>query len=371
MRREFVPARPNWRERLIEIDYHIANHPNGQPYWREDSAYIFTNAEVEMFHAAATSAQSMIDAALRETFTARDLAWTGLDETAIRLALASWDAREPSLYGRMDFAWDGQHEPILLEYNADTPTALYEAAVVQWRWLEDRDPKADQYNTIQERLIAEWPIVADSEFVHFASLRDIEEELLTAEYLRECAVAAGVSTKPLDMNELGCNGENFVDQDDMAVTTLFKLYPTEWMCAEGFGKLLDAGRPRLIEPPWRLAASSKAMLAQLWRMFPQSKNLAPSFTEPPRQIADFVAKPVFGREGAGVRFGDRAPRTPAAFDAEPLIYQQRVHAKKFGGYTPVFGVWIIGGEPCGLGVREDTSEITGAGACFVPHYVGQ
>lgn len=369
MRREFVPPRQDWRKRLTDIDYHIFNHPNGQPFWREDSAYILTNAEVEMFHAAAQSAQSMIDAALRESFEARDLSWTGLDDVASTLALASWDAREPSLYGRMDFAWDGVNEPILLEYNADTPTTLYEAAVVQWRWLEDRDPKADQYNTIQERLIAEWPGVADSDFVHFASLRDVEEELLTAEYLRECAVAAGVSTKALDMNELGWNGESFVDQDSTPIKALFKLYPTEWMCAEGFGKALAAGRPRLIEPPWRLAASSKAMLAQLWRMFPQAKNLAPAFTEPPRQIADFVAKPVFGREGAGVRFGANAPRTPAPFHDEPLIYQQRVHAKKFAGYTPVFGVWIIGGEPCGLGVREDTSEITGASACFVPHYI--
>lgn len=369
MRREFVQARQDWRQRLADIDYHIAFHPDGRPFWREDAAYILTNAEVEMFHAAAQSAQSMIDAVLRETFTARDLTWTGLDDTAMQLALASWDAREPTLYGRMDFAWDGQHEPILLEYNADTPTALYEASVVQWRWLEDRDPTADQYNSIQEHLVAEWPGVADSEFVHFASLRDVEEELLTSEYLRECANAAGVSTKALDMNELGWNGESFVDQDDMPIKALFKLYPTEWMAAEGFGKALAAGRPRLIEPPWRLAASSKAMLAQLWRMFPQSKNLAPAFTERPREIADFVTKPVFGREGAGVRFGSSAPNTPAAFDAEPVIYQQRVHAKKFGGFTPVFGVWIIGGEPCGLGVREDTAEITGANACFVPHYI--
>jgi glutathionylspermidine synthase len=369
MRREFVPPRKDWRQRLTDIDYHISNHPNGQPYWREDSAYILSNAEVEMFHAAAQSAQSMIDAALRDSFEARDLSWTGLDANATRLALASWDAREPSLYGRMDFAWDGQHDPILLEYNADTPTALYEAAVVQWRWLEDRDPAADQYNTIQERLIAAWPECADSDFIHFATLRDVEEELLTAEYLRECAVAAGVSAKPLDMEQLGWNGAQFVDQDDMTVTTLFKLYPTEWMSAEGFGKVLDAGRPRLIEPPWRLAASSKAMLAQLWRMFPQSRNLAPTFHKRPSQIDDFVAKPVFGREGAGVRFGANAPRTPAAFDAEPLIYQQRVHAKKFAGYTPVFGVWVIGGEPCGLGIREDTSEITGSNASFVPHRI--
>jgi glutathionylspermidine synthase len=36
------------------------------------------------------------------------------------------------LYGRFDLAYRGDGPPKLLEYNADTPTALFEAAVVQW-----------------------------------------------------------------------------------------------------------------------------------------------------------------------------------------------------------------------------------------------
>ncbi len=63
----------------------------------------------------------------------------------------SWRARDPSLYGRMDFARCGNAPVKLLEYNADTPTSLYESAYFQWLWLEDarcsgiipRD--ADQY----------------------------------------------------------------------------------------------------------------------------------------------------------------------------------------------------------------------------------
>ena len=49
---------------------------------------------------------------------------------------ASWKIREKDLYGRMDLSYDGEGPAKLLEYNADTPTALYETAVFQWEWLE-------------------------------------------------------------------------------------------------------------------------------------------------------------------------------------------------------------------------------------------
>jgi glutathionylspermidine synthase len=371
MRREVITPRADWQRKLTEIDYYIGAYPDGRPFWREDACYVLSEAEVEMFHEAALAAQQMVDAAVARAFADSRAGRLGLPLPAETLAVSSWVAREPSLYGRFDFAWDGVGKPVLLEYNADTPTALYEAAVVQWRWLVECDAGADQYNSIQEKLIERWPACAmGADVVHFATMRDIEEELLTAEYLRECASAAGVRTLALDMSEIGWSGERFVDAEDLPIAALFKLYPTEWLATEEFGAHLRAGRPRLIEPAWRLAASSKALLAEMWEMFPQSQHLAPAFIEAPDSLSDFVVKPILGREGAGVRFGNREPNYPALFDNEPVVYQQRVRAKRFDGFTPVFGVWVVGGEPCGLGIREDESEITGPRACFVPHRIG-
>jgi glutathionylspermidine synthase len=56
----------------------------------------------------------------------------GIPEAAVPLIERSWEEEPPSLYGRFDFACDGVNPPRLLAYNADTPTALLEAAVVQW-----------------------------------------------------------------------------------------------------------------------------------------------------------------------------------------------------------------------------------------------
>src|SRR5207248_5991552 len=53
-------------------------------------------------------------------------------------------------------AYNGSGPPKLLEYNADTPTSVLEAAVIQWFWMKDVFPRMDQFNTIHERLIEAW-----------------------------------------------------------------------------------------------------------------------------------------------------------------------------------------------------------------------
>ena len=62
---------------------------------------------------------------------------------------ASWKRGDPSLYGRFDFCFDGRGPAKLLEYNADTPTSMFEAAVFQWTWLEQ---------AIERRIIPSAPI---------------------------------------------------------------------------------------------------------------------------------------------------------------------------------------------------------------------
>src|SRR6185436_3953999 len=78
----------------------------------------------------------------------------------------SWERDEFTIYGRFDLAYDGRNPPKLLEYNADTPTSLLEAAVIQWFWFKEVEKNAsafspqlarygafDQFNSIHERLI--------------------------------------------------------------------------------------------------------------------------------------------------------------------------------------------------------------------------
>ncbi|MBA1914380.1 glutathionylspermidine synthase family protein, partial [Escherichia coli] len=74
----------------------------------------------------------------------------------------SWRRKDPSLYGRLDLKYSGSGPAKLLEYNADTPTSIFEAAVFQWTWLEQAiartiiPKRADQFNSIHDRLIDTW-----------------------------------------------------------------------------------------------------------------------------------------------------------------------------------------------------------------------
>ncbi len=102
-------------------------------------------------------------------------------------------AGDPSLYGRMDFVWCGADAPLkLLEYNADTPTSLYEAAVSmvlagrrQTQRVIPRD--ADQYNAIQERLIARFSELYSPEPLYFCCCEGSDEDRTTVLYLGLCA----------------------------------------------------------------------------------------------------------------------------------------------------------------------------------------
>ncbi len=59
------------------------------------------------------------------------------------------------LYGRFDLAGGVDGKPIkLLEFNADTPTALFESAIVQWAILEKNGiDEGSQFNVIYEKLL--------------------------------------------------------------------------------------------------------------------------------------------------------------------------------------------------------------------------
>src|SRR5205823_4043145 len=141
----------------------------------------------------------------------------------------SWEADEKSLYGRFDLSWDGSGDPKMLEYNADTPTALLEASVVQWYWMKDVFPGDDQFNSIHERLIDRWKdmraqLPADGR-VYFAADADSAEDQGNIDYLRDTAMQAGLQALAIDIGDIGWDGQRFVDLDSRNIGALFKLYP--------------------------------------------------------------------------------------------------------------------------------------------------
>ena len=372
MYRRTIDPRPDWPAKVeaVGLNYHTIDN---EIYWDESACYRFTTAEIDRLEQATAELYSLCCAAAEAAIRAGRLAELGIPEQYRDYIVRSWEDDEPSLYGRFDLSFDGSGPPKLLEFNADTPTALPEAAVVQWFWLQERFPDADQFNSIHEKLIESWRTwPRRPELLHFAAATESPEDLGNLEYLRDTAIQAGMATGRLDIDEIGWDSANnrFVDLDNQPITDLFKLYPWEWLLAEKFGPNLKAGGIRLIEPPWKLLLSNKGILPLLWELFPDHPNLLPAYFEPDRLTGDRVIKPLYSREGANIRIirNGETVWTGGTYGGGREIVQQYQPLPCFAGNYPVLGSWIIGGEPAGIGIREDRSPITSNTSRFIPHY---
>lgn len=372
MRRMAIEPRADWQQKLttlgMEIDAEVSS-----PYWHEAAAYFFSEHEIETLETVCTELVDMIDAAVEHAVENDRLAELGIPAKLGAVAAASWKARDPSLYGRFDLRFDGEGPPKLLEYNADTPTALFEASVVQWLWLEERYAALDQWNSIHEGLIEAWGRMRGDGMpsAHFACSPEDDDDLLTTAYLQDTAGQAGVATQFLRLVDVGWDGERFVDLQDGAIETLFKLHPWDWLADEAFFPHIADTRLRVIEPAWRVIAASKGILAILWELFPDHPNLLPASLSTGRITGPVIRKPLFGREGANMVVSEARGLTvtDGPYGRMATMEQAFQPLPAFDGWHPVLGTWIIGGEPRGMGIREDRALVTGRGAHFVPHVI--
>jgi glutathionylspermidine synthase len=383
MKRETSKPRPGVEKHFDEIGFAYA-HMDGEPYWDESARYVFTLREIEDDLEKATSEVDALchELVWRIVATEEMMDRLHVPKHARDLVAESFRKCDPSLYGRFDFAYDGKGPPKLLEYNADTPTSLFESAVVQWHWLEqliesgELPEDADQFNSLHDKLIARWEAIAPKSFVHFAAMSESVEDFGTAAYLADCATQAGCAAALLDIQDVGLNGAQFCDRDGRRIETLFKLYPWEWMFADEFSHAPAMRFTRFVEPPWKALLSNKGMLAQLWELAPGHPNLLEChFTDDPRAASlgeSYARKPIYSREGANVvliQSGRAVASAPGGYGAEGHVRQALHMLPCFDGRYPVIGSWVVGGEPAGVGIREDASPVTSNRSRFVPHAI--
>lgn len=371
MKRLTIKPRFNWQQKCDEVGFHFY-YLNGL-YWNEGACYQFSAEEIDELEAATAELQQLCLEVVERVIAENRFNQLCIPPEFAALCRDSWHRQDPSIYGRFDFIYDGIHPPKLLEYNADTPTALLEASVVQWTWLEEVFPDQDQFNSIHEKLLLQFKTLnLQHKTLHVTCEQNSLEDLGTVEYLRDVAIQAGLKTKHLFIDDIGWSQDHhfFCDLENEKIEYLFKLYPWEWMMRDDFGQFLLSESMHLIEPAWKMILSNKAILPLLWEFFPNHPNLLPAYFNPFTLPHPYVSKPIFSREGANVTiyYGDRTYQTSGNYDDEPLIYQAYFPLPEFDGYYPIIGSWIIGNEPAGIGIREDRTIVTQNSSLFVPHY---
>jgi glutathionylspermidine synthase len=379
-----MKPRDDWRQRADQVGF--AYHSiNGEAYWDESVCYSFTLRQIEDDIEAATTelwalSKEFVGRAVRdqealERMKIPRLAWSVIAD--------SWKRNDPTLYGRFDLAYGGNAAPKLLEFNADTPTAVFEAAVFQWHWLEDGLARGflpaggDQFNSIHEKLVSRWRDVARQKLVHFVCMSKSIEDSGTVAYLEDCAKQAGLTTDVLDVSAIGLRRNTFIDLSGRTMQGVFKLYPWEFMFADPFGSSSALANTQFIEPPWKMLLSNKGMLAYLWKMEPGHPNLLPTFFDEDSRAAEAgtrcARKPIWSREGANITLfdGDNIlGQSGGTYGAEGYVRQALAALPEFSGNFPVVGSWIVGEQAAGMGIREDTTCITTDRARFIPHFIG-
>ena len=294
------------------------------------------------------------------------------------------------VYGRFDFAGGIDGVPIkLIEFNADTPTGLYESAVLQWALLKHNGlDEARQFNNIYDaiarnfrRLITLFDDPDDFEKYYdgwkilFSSVEGNDEEEVTTKLLRQIATDAGFATAFEFLQNVRFDEEGIYDAQNNDYEYWFKLYPWEEIATDEpelavlLGSIMQHQKAIILNPAYTLLFQSKGMLKILYDLFPDSPYLLETSFEPLSGKKQ-VEKRVFGREGANTKIiaenGEVLTQTQGPYGNYRPVYQSFAEfPKDRSGNRYQAGVYFAY-EACGMGFRRG-GEILDNMSKFVGH----
>jgi len=279
------------------------------------------------------------------------------------------------IYGRFDFSGGIDGAPIkLIEFNADTPTGLFETAILQWALLKHNGmDEARQFNNIYQaiannfrRLITLFDDtdVFDERYdgwkILFSSVEGNDEEEITTKLLRQMATDAGFVTGFEFLQDVRFDEEGIHDTKENPYEYWFKLYPWEDIgtdepeLAVTINEIMNNQQAIILNPAYTLLFQSKGMLKILSDLFPDSPYLLKTSFEPLESA--YVEKRVFGREGANTKIvdanGNVTSQRDGPYENYKAVYQEYTEfMKDTHGESYQAGVFFAY-EACGLGFRR-------------------
>ncbi len=379
MKKHKITPRRNWTERVESQGFKF-HTIDDNTYWDETVCYSFTSEEIDNIEIATNTLNSMCLKAAEHIIQNNRFKELHIPSSFIPLIKQSWELEFYSFYGRFDLAYDGKNIK-MLEYNADTPTSLLEASVIQWDWLNDynqsQETKHDQFNSIHEGLMCYFSsIKKEIDCMHLTCSPNSLEDFITTKYIEDVCSQSNIKTAFLYINEIGWDSKKncFVDTSNQQIHYIFKLYPWEWLCHEEFWHYLSnmSDRSYWIEPAWKMLLSNKGILPILWELYPDHELLLPSYFDKSKlNSTNYVKKPLLSREGSNIQIvqdNQIIAENEGDYGEEGYIYQEYFEIPRFNDSVPIIGSWVIDQIARGIGIREDISLITGNTSRFVPHF---
>ncbi len=349
----------------------------------EKEANAFYEASNELYDMFVAAAQKVID---EDRFAELDIPFNLID--AIKM---SWENDVHwHLYSRFDLAGGLDEKPIkLLEFNADTPTSLFETAILQWALLKQNNMNESlQFNNLYEALIHNFKRLItlsddisgfdkyyDGWKILFSSIKGSTEDELTTRLLEHIAKESGFNANFafIDEIEFSTDGVFYAGEN---YEYLFKLIPWENIAVEEgelamlLTQIIKNQKAIILNPAYTLLFQSKGILKILWELYPNHPLLLET-SDKPLKGKKCVKKPMFGREGANVSILDEnanvIEKNEGEYANSKFIYQEftELNSKDKNYYQA--GVFFAY-EACGLGFRKG-SRIIDNFAKFVAHHI--
>jgi len=369
-----IPLKPLTKEYLESIgfywhtDYDMSSYiDNNIISISESEAINYANAVNELYDMFIQAAQYVID---NNLFHELDIPFN-----LVELIKESWENDVHwHLYGRFDLAGGIDNKPIkLIEFNADTPTALFETSIIQWALLKANNlEESEQFNFIYEALrdnfkrivtlnedISKFNEIYEGWKILFSSIKGNIEEENTTRLLMNIANEAGWNVEFAYIDEIGFSDDGIFYNNEQ-YEFLFKLIPWENIAIEEpelcdiFTNMVKNKQAIILNPAYTLLFQSKGILKILWDLYPNHPLLLETSFEPLENKKQ-VQKVTFGREGENITIYDENMNIITKKDGEyknfKKIYQEFVEFPSDKENYYQAGVFFAY-EACGLGYRK-------------------
>lgn len=352
----------------------------------EDEANAFYEATNELYDMFVEAGQYVID---NDLFHELNIPFN-----LVEIIKESWENEVHwHLYSRFDLAGGIDGHPIkLIEFNADTPTSLFETAIIQWAILKANGlDEASQFNNLYEALKDNFKriITLNSDIekfeeyysnlgwkILFSSISSSIEDINTTKLLQHIASEAGFNTD-FEYIENVQFSDDGIFKDDELFEFWFKLIPWEDIAIQEselaliLTEIIKEKKAIIFNPAYTLMFQSKAFMKVLWDLYPNHPLLLETSFEPLKGKKQ-VEKRAFGREGANTKIinadGSIDTQTSGDYEGHKAIYQEYVEfPKDENGNFYQAGVFYAY-EACGLGFRKG-GKILNNMSKFVGHII--
>lgn len=352
-----------------------------------------TQDEAEAFYEATNELYDMYVAAAEYVINNDLFHELGIPFNLVDTIKASWENDVHwHLYGRFDLAGGIDGKPIkLIEFNADTPTSLFETAIIQWAMLKFNNlNEAAQFNDVYEALVENFKRLITFEEdtsrfdeyyegwkILFSSIAGSSEDENTTRLLEAAARDAGFECDFAFASEVSFDDENGIFWNGQNWEYWFKLIPWEMIAIDEsdlaliIKNIIKNQKAIILNPAYTLLFQSKGIMKILWDLYPNHPLLLESSFEPLNGKKQ-VKKPFLAREGANVSIINSDGSIEIQNDGEyangKFLYQEFADfAKDENGNSYQAGMFFAF-EGCALGFRKG-KDIIDNYSKFVGHII--